>query len=441
MLITRDDIQRIGDEDTLLHFLEEKLKLSIPEGTTLEDITTKFGKLTLGLSEVVAYQVLDCQELSVSPGEFSGIILIRFNSESGYAEVLRAVAEGLNKLKRDPTDLRFICMNEYFQPYAFAYFSDSKSENWQTAVLNIRAWTQENTYIHTSSEHKLPTDFFPNAPTNQPIVSTSSETLLSKLENTGTPLETHWNIHLGINTGYNPAFVINESKRQQLIAADASSAELIKLAVGKHQRNRWQAELKYLIWIPSSKFKRWPWSNAKDELEADRIFEETYPAINKHLNGYRDKLSSRSTTLQGEFYWELSKHKQYPEFHQPKIICYNKPPIVAYYDTSGAFVINTKVCSIPTTDFSLLAILNSKLFWCYKEWSKLDITKRDMKKVPIAERTYEQKAVLSNLVQQILDDPDSSKVSDIEKEIDTLVYDLYNLTAAEIALIEEETSQ
>ena len=35
MLITRDDIQRIGDEDTLMHFLEEKLNLPIPEETTL----------------------------------------------------------------------------------------------------------------------------------------------------------------------------------------------------------------------------------------------------------------------------------------------------------------------------------------------------------------------------------------------------------------------
>ena len=32
MLITRDDIQHIGDEDTLLHFLQERLNLVIPEG-------------------------------------------------------------------------------------------------------------------------------------------------------------------------------------------------------------------------------------------------------------------------------------------------------------------------------------------------------------------------------------------------------------------------
>ena len=107
MLITRDDIQRIGDEETLLHFLEEKLNLPIPEGLPFEDITTKFGKHALGLSGVVANQVLDCQELSVSSGKSSGIILIRFNSESGYAETLRAVAEGLGKLGPQSCGLAF----------------------------------------------------------------------------------------------------------------------------------------------------------------------------------------------------------------------------------------------------------------------------------------------------------------------------------------------
>ena len=64
-----------------------------------------------------------------------------------------------------------------------------------------------------------------------------------------------------------------------------------------------------------------------------------------------------------------------------------------------------------------------------------------MVKALIAPRTEAQKAELSALVQQILDDPDSPKVSDIEREIDQLVYKLYELTAAEIALIEEESNQ
>ena len=38
MLITRDDLQHIGDEETLMHFLQEKLNLPIQEGATLAQI-------------------------------------------------------------------------------------------------------------------------------------------------------------------------------------------------------------------------------------------------------------------------------------------------------------------------------------------------------------------------------------------------------------------
>ena len=71
----------------------------------------------------------------------------------------------------------------------------------------------------------------------------------------------------------------------------------------------------------------------------------------------------------------------------------------------------------PTEDLSLLAILNSKLFNWYahqkykfsnpKDQSNCLFTKKNMVKAPITPRTAEQKAQLSGLVQQILDDPDS----------------------------------
>lgn len=103
---------------------------------------------------------------------------------------------------------------------------------------------------------------------------------------------------------------------------------------------------------------------------------------------------------------------------------------------------------IPTDDLSLNAILSSKIFDWYArhKFQSLDnpwaggrlIFKRVyMDKVPIADRTPEQKAELSCLVEQILDDPVGENVPDLEKEIDALVYRLYGLTAQEIVLIEQ----
>lgn len=446
MLITRDDIQHIGDEATLLHFLEEKLNLPIPEGLTLEDITIKFANFALGLSGAVANQVLDCQELSVSPGEPSGIILIRFDSESGYAETLRAIAESLDRPGRNPASLRFICMNEYCQPFAFAYFNSSQSKDWQSAVLNIRAWTQENTNIHTGSEHELPADFFLNKPTSRPIVPISPNELLNKLINTGTPLSQHGDIHSGILTGCNEAFVIDEFKCPQLIIEDSSSSELIKPLLMPDQKWKMESTKKYLIWIPSSKDRHWPWSQAKNEIEAKRIFENSYPAINAHLASYESRLKQRRH--QGKFYWEFTPSKHYSMPKQSKIVYSDRgTSIQATYDTTEAFpLFSTRF--IPTEDLSLLAILNSSLLDWYVQMSKTsesnnnsNFNNKFMRNTPIAARTQVQKGDLSQLVQQILDDPDSPKVSDIEKEIDTLVYNLYDLTAAEIALIEKGNKQ
>ena len=58
-------------------------------------------------------------------------------------------------------------------------------------------------------------------------------------------------------------------------------------------------------------------------------------------------------------------------------------------------------------------------------------------KAPIARWTEAQNAERSDLVQQILDAPNSPTVPTLEEEINMLVDNLYDLTSAEIALIEK----
>lgn len=487
--ITRDDIQGIGDEETLLHFLEEKLKLSIPEGLTLEDITSKFSNFSLGLSGAIANQVLDCQELSVMPGESSGIILIRFNGESGYAGVLRAIAEGLDRWGRNPADLQFICIDESFQPFAFAYFNDSESENWDAAALNILAWTQDNTYIHTSSEHEFPVGFFVNesledsddelnifdkkivpgtsdgehdSRTNKRIneefasdnifsdTNDAGETLLAKLQNIGTPIGRHKDItiYIGLDTTHKDAFVIDEYTRQRLIAKDPNSAELIE-AFPKSDRThrKWRWELSNIIYIKSSNNKRWPWSG-KNEWEAERIFKEIYPAISEHMKNYKDIL--KMSAKPAAYYWEIPSRNMLQKLESPKIIYPATGQFIhAAYDPSHRFLLSSSFF-IPTTDLSLLAILNSKLFDWYARRKykapnatvkRLSFTKKNMVSTPIAACTLTQKSEISRLVQQILNAPDSSMVPELEEEINILVYDLYELTPAEIVLIEKGNNQ
>ncbi len=154
------------------------------------------------------------------------------------------------------------------------------------------------------------------------------------------------------------------------------------------------------------------------------------------------------STNKGKYYWELRSCAYYSEFDKPKII-YRRiaQSLDAIYDTLGTVCLNTTFF-IPTDDLSLLAILNSRLFdWFarYKfqslndPWTGggLEFSAQYMEKVPIADRTDEQKAALSELVEQILADPNSDRVPDIEQEIDNMVYQLYGLTDTEITLIKQ----
>ena len=517
MLITQDDIQGIGDEETLLHFLQEKLNLSISEGATLEQIALPLPLPFLGIDESIAEQIRDCRDLSGNPKKSSGRrrpFLIRFRSKQNYPEILRDVANSLSQKYADPADLFFICATESFQPFAFAYFNDSSAGDWSTSPLTLLAWTQKNTYIHTSYEHELSASFFTHessvefdgvsddnidfeeekgfsekdVPSNETEVNaeddplkklgdapldraakrtssgyvyptlgiiqtpdhtdhrvkrTSSRCLLAKLENSGTPLE-HFNIYDGITVRYPEAFLISEPQHRELIDADTKSCMLIKSQL---QLNlKWRATSTSLICIPNSDEKSWPWSDSESVVKAEEIFAKHYPAIRGHLRNYRDEL--RTPNYKGKFYWELPSYKYYSELRKSKIVCpYTGNSMRACYDQSGAVVLKPAFF-IPTESLSLLAILNSTLFdWYaktkYQEKSKgpIEFKQSNIASFPVAAETIEQKAELSNLVQQILNSSDSPEVPAIERKIDALVYKLYDLTASEIELIEEESNQ
>ena len=274
--------------------------------------------------------------------------------------------------------------------------------------------------------------------------------LLEKVENTGTPLGEYLEgrFYHGVKTGYNDAFIIDASMHQRLITEDISSGELMRPVLRGKDLCKWKTDPtdKYLIAIASSANLEWPWSDAANDSEAEQIFAQAYPAIYQHLHGYRERLIERDD--QGKFYWELRSCTYYAEFGEPKIIYpQTAKSLYACYDTTNTFCLQTTYF-FPTTDLSLLAILDSKLFDWYMRhklqslndpWAggRLQFKKADMQHVPIAARTETQKAALSHLVERILIDPEGDEAHHLQKEIDAQVYQLYDLTGKEIALIEQ----
>ena len=92
-----------------------------------------------------------------------------------------------------------------------------------------------------------------------------------------------------------------------------------------------------------------------------------------------------------------------------------------------------------------LAILNSKLYylWFYHEGKRkgesLELYQKPLSETPMPSLNPEEKKALVSIVDKILASKQRSAKADIsalEKEIDLIVYRLFGLTSAEIALVE-----
>ena len=96
-----------------------------------------------------------------------------------------------------------------------------------------------------------------------------------------------WNVSInrGILTGYNEAFIINDAKRKELIAADPKSAEIIRPILRGRDIKRYGYEFANLYLINTHngiKSKNLPPVDVND-----------YPAIKAHLDRYYQKLKER----------------------------------------------------------------------------------------------------------------------------------------------------
>ena len=269
--------------------------------------------------------------------------------------------------------------------------------------------------------------------------------LMEKLRQAGKPLGEYvqGRFYRGILTGLNEAFVIDEDTRNKLIADDPNSAELIKPWLRGRDIKKWKAEWAglYLITIPSSANKEWPWSKEKSEAKARQLFAKTYPAVHHHLAQHDDKLKKRDD--QGQFWWELRSCAYYEGFENPKITWGNlaTEPKFAFDDT-GSYI-SAPANIIPTNDLSLLAILNSPIsrWWislqaAVRSGGFLEYKPMYVGEIPIPATTDKEKTPIIERVRTILADPDGPHVPRLEAEIDRMVYQLYGLTPDEIAIAE-----
>ncbi len=279
--------------------------------------------------------------------------------------------------------------------------------------------------------------------------------LRDKMESVGTPLK-DWDIQIyrGILTGANEAFIIPTEKREEILNACKTQEErkcteaLIKpILRGKDIKRysyEWAGE-----WVINT--HNGYTSNLKFKIPPIDI--EKYPALKSHLDSHYDTIATRSD--QGDTPYHLRNCAYLEDFEKEKIV-YPETSQGAYfiYENSGIFLEKTAFMIVSDAyNLKLLtALLNSKLITfyfknfcggCILGKSGYQYNKHALEKIPIPQITPQNQELvhkITDCAKAILEakekDP-KANTQKLEKEIDALVYQLYNLTDAEIKTIEE----
>ncbi|TDG34926.1 class I SAM-dependent DNA methyltransferase [Pedobacter changchengzhani] len=336
---------------------------------------------------------------------------------------------------------------------------EQSSGNFKTVKINSSSFISD--FPHYVS--KLETSIAHDSLTDETwiISNTTDQLLLSKLNLKGDKLEDYLGRmgKYGIKTGLTEAFVVDKKTKDELIAKDYKSKELLKpFLLGRNIKPyNGNTVSNWLILIPKGltikknlsqdnpNFLREPMPRygSMDFSDAWTWFKNEYSAIANHLIKYKTKAEVRSDM--GDYWWELRACDYYDKFEQPKImyqVLQVKPCFI--YDESGMFC-NNSMWFIPSDDKILLGILNSKLGWwliskyCTAIQNGYQLIWKYFSQIPIATGTKKQRTEIEKLVNNTLSlkKKDSKEdTTDLESQIDQLVYQLYDLTDEEIKIVE-----
>ena len=283
-------------------------------------------------------------------------------------------------------------------------------------------------------QHSLVNKFSSNQ--SWAILSDIEQRIKAKVEKVGVPLK-DWDISInyGIKTGLNEAFIISGKKKDELIAADPKSAEIIRPILRGRDINRYGyqfADLYLICTFPSRNYDI-----------------ENFPAIKKHLLtfGYErleqsgkcyivngEKIITRKKT-NNKWFETQDSISYWDDFYKQKIVWGNLNLAAAYCIAESGIFVNAPCPMIVPANKYLLSVLNSKLadYYIrnlgvsrnggYFEYKPMFVEQLPVPMLPLNEQ--EPFASLASLPNQ-----------ENQREIDILIYKLYKLTTDEIALIE-----
>lgn len=268
------------------------------------------------------------------------------------------------------------------------------------------------------------------------IMNPIKQNILRKLNEHGKKLA-EWDVRInfGIKTGLNEAFVLDETKRNDLIQADPGSAEIIRPLV----RGR---EVKKYITGWSGSFIIFTHNGLKHS-GISRIEIENYPALKSYLDSFGHKLTKRYD--QGDSPYNLRNCAYLDEFSKEKVIWKRIGSQLRFSYSDREIYCLDSTCILTGEKIKYLtALLNSKVcqYQMFEQAPRtgvgdLIISVQALEPILVHYPNQQTESEIAGLVDQIITLRQQGKdATEPENQVDKLVYALYDLNEAEISAIE-----
>lgn len=278
------------------------------------------------------------------------------------------------------------------------------------------------------------------------ILSSIEQSIKRKIEAVGTPLK-DWDIQInyGIKTGFNDAFIISTEKRNEILANCKDADE----------RQRTEELIRPILRGRDIKRYGYDWANfwliaTFPSLHYDI---DKYPSVKQHLLSFgfeRLEQTGKTHTVNGtkvkarkktnnKWFETQDSISYWEDFLKPKIIYPNMTKYMPFVFDDKMYLTNQK-CFIVTGKYVayLTAFFNSSLFkYCFRDsfpelqGGTRELSKIFFDKIPVYEVSEAQNLQFQDAVEDIQKEYNKQKA----QRIDSMLFDLYDLTVEERKVI------
>jgi adenine-specific DNA-methyltransferase len=261
------------------------------------------------------------------------------------------------------------------------------------------------------------------------ILSAMEERIRLKIETTGTLLR-DWgiNINYGVKTGLNEAFILSGDKKEEIIAADPKSAEIIRPILRGKDIKRYEVNFADLWLIVTH--------NGIRSKSIPPIDIKNYPAVKTHLDNYYTDLARRYD--KGDTPYNLRNCAYMDDFSKQRIVYREISDSMDACLVEPNYFVNNKCYMISGNHLIfLLSFFNSKLFHkIIFQQTNLTGGKGEafVSSIRVPIPSNETERLLVNLYYS-RNGASENELRKIEYKVDCIICNLYGLSDEETAYI------